>query len=171
MMATTLLRRSCSTLKRRSLRLTGDTSKAGARGDAAAPGSYVKTSAARANLRACGWGEEDFKKPIVTVGSPWSNALPCNNHLRELTDELCLAIEREGGMPFVCGTPVISDGETNGSEAMKYSLPSRYAHAHTVHHAYAHTAHTLANHMKYSLPSRYAHAHTVHQCTHRAHPG
>ena len=72
-----------------------------------------------------GWTDEDFEKPIVTIGAPWSNALPCNIHHRELADMFVDAIERRGGKAFVCGTPVISDGETQGSFGMKYSLISR----------------------------------------------
>lgn len=83
--------------------------------------------ASRSNLRAIGWTDEDFEKPIVTVSSPWSNALPCNVHHRELTDLIVEAVERKGGKAFVCGTPVISDGTTQGSHGMKYSLISRDA--------------------------------------------
>ena len=65
--------------KGRSHDLTGDPAKAPAES-----GSYVKMTTSRSNLRACGWVDGDFRKPIITIGSPWSNALPCNNHLREL---------------------------------------------------------------------------------------
>ena len=71
-------------------------------------------TAARANLRAAGWVDRDFQKPIITIGSPWSNALPCNDKVRELTDYIVEEIEKSGGKAFVAGTPVISDGETNG---------------------------------------------------------
>ena len=111
-----------SPLKKRSKQLTGDPDPSVT---PSMPGSYAKMTASRANLRATGWTDEDFVKPIITVGSPWSNALPCNNHIRGLTDQICAAIERHGGKAFVCGTPVISDGMTNGSDGMKYSLISR----------------------------------------------
>lgn len=100
--------------------LTGDPTK-----PAEEPGSWVKMSMARGNLRAVGWTDDDFKKPIITIGSPWTNANPCNNRVRELTDLLVEAVERAGGKAFVAGTPVISDGMTNGSDAMRYSLISR----------------------------------------------
>lgn len=58
-------------LKDRSQQLTGDPSKAPHQ-----PGSWVKMSMARSNLRATGWKDEDFKKPIITVGAPWTNANP-----------------------------------------------------------------------------------------------
>jgi dihydroxy-acid dehydratase len=76
-------------------------------------------------LRAAGWVDEDFHKPVITVGVPYSNALPCNNHLLELSDIVCKRIEAKGGKTVYAGTPVISDGETNGSDGMRYSLPSR----------------------------------------------
>ena len=79
----------------------------------------------RANFRAAGWGDADLEKPLVTVGSPWTNAMPCNNRIRELTDYVMTAIDNAGGKPVAAGTPVISDGLTQGSDAMKYSLVSR----------------------------------------------
>jgi dihydroxy-acid dehydratase len=103
-------------LKDRSKRLTGDIENVA---------SVVKTTAARANLRAAGWNDEDMLKPVIAVGVPYSNALPCNNHLLELSDIVCETIEKEGGKAVYAGTPVISDGETNGSDGMRYSLPSR----------------------------------------------
>ena len=111
-----------SPLKRRSKNLTGDPDP---NVSSSAPGSYAKMTASRANLRATGWKDEDFVKPVITVGSPWSNALPCNFHVRDLADQVCASIEKHGGKAFVCGTPVISDGMTNGSDGMKYSLISR----------------------------------------------
>ena len=112
---------STADLKQRSKLLTGDPSIA-----PHMPGSYAKkTSMARGNLRAIGWKDEDFVKPIITVGSPWTNANPCNDRVRELTDLVCEAIEEEGGKAFVAPTPVISDGMTNGARSMRYSLISR----------------------------------------------
>jgi dihydroxy-acid dehydratase len=108
------------TLNQRSRGLTGDPDK-GTLED----GSWEKMATSRANLRAIGWGEGDFRKPIVTVASPWSNANPCNYHHRELTDLMVDAIERRGGKAFVAGTPIISDGMTQGTPGMKYSLISR----------------------------------------------
>ena len=109
-----------TTAKKESYELSGDPSK-----HEAESASYSKAACGRANLRAAGWGEEDFSKPVITVGIPYSNGLPCNNRTRELGDVICAAIEREGGKSIIAMTPVISDGETNGSTGMKYSLPSR----------------------------------------------
>jgi dihydroxy-acid dehydratase len=109
-----------TTPKKESYELSGDPSK-----PEAESASFSKAACGRANLRAAGWSEEDFSKPVITVGVPYSNGLPCNNRTRELGDIICQAIEREGGKSIIAGTPVISDGETNGSTGMKYSLPSR----------------------------------------------
>ncbi|EDO47374.1 predicted protein [Nematostella vectensis] len=80
---------------------------------------------ARAHLRAVGFTDEDFSKPIITVACPYSNILPCNFHFRELADHVVKAIESEGGKACLCFTPVISDAETMGTSGMKYSLISR----------------------------------------------
>ncbi len=76
-------------------------------------------------LRAVGFKDEDFEKPIITLGVAYTNATPCNDQIRDLGDMAMEAVEKEGGKPFYCGTPVISDGETMGTEGMKYSLMSR----------------------------------------------
>ena len=86
---------------------------------------WARRAAARAMLRAVDFSEDDFSKPIVTVACPFTNATPCNDHIRKLGDILFREIVAGGGKPFLFGTPVISDGETMGMEGMKYSLMSR----------------------------------------------
>lgn len=86
---------------------------------------WVKRSPTRAMLRAVGFSDEDFSKPLVTVACPHTNITPCNAHLRELGDIVNASIEAHNGKSILFGTPVVSDGETMGSEGMKYSLVSR----------------------------------------------
>lgn len=122
------------TAKCQSYELSGDPDK-----EEAEPASYSKAACGRANLRAAGWKDDDFSKPVITVALPYSNGLPCNNRVRELGDIVAQYIEREGGKPIFAYTPVISDGETNGSTGMKYSLPSRDLIADAIdmmHHGY-----------------------------------
>ena len=101
---------------------------------------WARRTAARAMLRAVGFSEDDFSRPIVTVACPFTNATPCNDHIRKLGDLLSREIVAAGGKPFLFGTPVISDGETMGMEGMKYSLMSRDLIAdciETMHEGYA----------------------------------
>jgi dihydroxy-acid dehydratase len=91
-------------------------------------------------LRAVDFKDDDFTKPIVTMACPFTNATPCNDHIRKLGDILFREIVASGGKPFLFGTPVISDGETMGMEGMKYSLMSRDLIAdciETMHEGYA----------------------------------
>jgi dihydroxy-acid dehydratase len=118
------------TLKHRSTMLTGTPGGA----------DWAKRAAARAMLRAVDFKDEDFAKPIITVACPFTNATPCNDHIRNLGDILSREIVDAGGKPFLFGTPVISDGETMGMEGMKYSLMSRDLIAdciETMHEGYA----------------------------------
>lgn len=87
--------------------------------------SWVRRAPARAMLRAVGFSDEDFEKPLITVACPYTNITPCNDHIRGLGDIVDKAINENGGKSIVFGTPVISDGETMGTEGMKYSLVSR----------------------------------------------
>jgi len=86
---------------------------------------WTKRAAARAMMRAVGYRDEDFKKPLICVASPYSDVTPCNAHIHELGIYAEKEITRVGGKPYTFGTPVITDGETMGTEGMKYSLVSR----------------------------------------------
>lgn len=91
------------------------------------PGSpdWSKRAPARAMMRAVGYTDEDFTKPMVCVAAPYSDVSPCNNHIFDLGRIIEEEVERCGGKPYIFGTPVITDGETMGMEGMKYSLVSR----------------------------------------------
>jgi dihydroxy-acid dehydratase len=79
----------------------------------------------RAMLRAVGFGDKDFEKPIVGVANGYSNMNPCNAGIQVLTDRAMAALREAGAMPQVFGTPTVTDGIGMGTEAMKYSLVSR----------------------------------------------
>ncbi|MCI0749237.1 MAG: dihydroxy-acid dehydratase [Nevskiales bacterium] len=86
-------------------------------GDARAPN--------RAMLRAVGFGDSDFDKPIVGVASGHSTMNPCNAGLGALAVRAEEAIRAAGGMPQTFGFPTVTDGISMGTEGMKYSLVSR----------------------------------------------
>ena len=102
-------------MKRRSREITGQ--KGGA--------NWVQRSAARAMLRAVRFSDDDFDKPLIALAVTYTNGTPCNDHIRQLGDLLQQEIEKAGGKAIVFGTPVVSDGISMGTEAMKYSLVSR----------------------------------------------
>ncbi len=79
----------------------------------------------RAMLRAVGFSDADFDKPIVGVANGQSNITPCNAGLGKLADIASSEISRGGGMPQMFGTITISDGISMGTEGMKCSLVSR----------------------------------------------
>jgi dihydroxy-acid dehydratase len=79
----------------------------------------------RAMLRAVGFRDEDFGKPMVGVASSESDLTPCNAGLGELALAAAKAIRDAGGMPQTFGTITVSDGIAMGTEGMKCSLVSR----------------------------------------------
>jgi dihydroxy-acid dehydratase len=85
----------------------------------------VERAPNRAMLRAVGFGDEDFKKPIVGVASGYSTITPCNVGLNILASRAAEALREAGVMPQVFGTITVSDGISMGTEGMKYSLVSR----------------------------------------------
>jgi dihydroxy-acid dehydratase len=76
-------------------------------------------------LRAVGFGDEDFKKPIVAVANGYSTITPCNAGLNLLTARAVEALKQASTMPQTFGTITVSDGISMGTEGMKYSLVSR----------------------------------------------
>ena len=79
----------------------------------------------RAMLRAVGFGDDDFSKPIIGVANGYSTITPCNMGLDGLAQRAEIGVRQGGGMPQVFGTITISDGISMGTEGMKYSLVSR----------------------------------------------
>jgi dihydroxy-acid dehydratase len=85
----------------------------------------VERTPNRAMLRAVGFGDQDFKKPIVGVANGYSTITPCNASLNILTERAVDALKQASTMPQTFGTITVSDGISMGTEGMKYSLVSR----------------------------------------------
>lgn len=79
----------------------------------------------RAMMRAVGFRDEDFEKPIVGVGNAHSTITPCNIGIGAQAERAAAALQQAGAMPVTFGTITISDGISMGTEGMKYSLVSR----------------------------------------------
>ncbi len=79
----------------------------------------------RAMLRAVGFLDEDFTRPMVGVASLYSDITPCNAHLDRLARKAVEGIRSSGGVPQVFGAPTASDGIMMGHQGMRYSLVSR----------------------------------------------
>ncbi|QQE67191.1 dihydroxy-acid dehydratase [Leptolyngbya sp. BL0902] len=85
----------------------------------------VQRTPNRAMLRAVGFGDNDFTKPIVGIANGFSTITPCNMGLDGLARRAEAGVRAAGGMPQLFGTITISDGISMGTEGMKYSLVSR----------------------------------------------
>ncbi|TXH05360.1 MAG: dihydroxy-acid dehydratase [Nevskiaceae bacterium] len=85
----------------------------------------VARSPNRAMLRAVGFGDSDFDKPIVGVANGHSTMNPCNAGIQPLADRASAAIKQAGAMPQSFGFPTVTDGISMGTEGMKFSLVSR----------------------------------------------
>ena len=85
----------------------------------------IARSPNRAMLRAVGFGDGDFEKPIVGVANGHSTMNPCNAGIQPLVDRAMAALKAAGAMPQVFGIPTVTDGIGMGTEGMKYSLVSR----------------------------------------------
>ena len=85
----------------------------------------VPRSPNRSMLRAIGYRDEDFDKPIVGIANGHSTMNPCNAGIQPLADAADAAARRAGAMPQMFGTITVTDGISMGTEGMKYSLVSR----------------------------------------------
>lgn len=92
----------------------------------------VERTPNRAMLRAVGFTDDDFNKPIVGIASAGSDVTPCNVHLDDLADQARAGVRAGGGVPVRYNTFVVTDGEAMGHEGMKCSLVSREAIADTI---------------------------------------
>ncbi|MFM7641139.1 MAG: dihydroxy-acid dehydratase [Cyanobium sp.] len=85
----------------------------------------IQRSPNRAMLRAVGFTDEDFGKPIIGIANGYSTITPCNVGLNELARRAESAAHQAGAMPQMFGTITVSDGISMGTEGMRYSLVSR----------------------------------------------
>jgi len=85
----------------------------------------VQRAPNRAMLRAVGFDDGDFEKPIIAIANAHSTITPCNARLDELAHRAEAALRTAGAMPQLFGTITVSDGISMGTEGMKYSLVSR----------------------------------------------
>ena len=80
---------------------------------------------ARAMYKGIGFTDADLAKPLIAVANTWIETMPCNFHLRRLSERVKEGIRAAGGTPMEFNTIAISDGETMGTEGMRASLVSR----------------------------------------------
>jgi dihydroxy-acid dehydratase len=94
---------------------------------------------ARSYLRAVGFTDEDFEKPLIGIANTWTDTMPCNVHLRDLAEAVREGIREAGGAALEFNTIAVSDGITMGTSGMRASLISREVIADSIElmgHAY-----------------------------------
>src|SRR6476659_9590045 len=80
---------------------------------------------ARAYMKGIGFDDEALSKPTVGIANTWTEAMPCNFHLRALAEHVKEGVRAAGGTPMEFNTIAVSDGVTMGTQGMKASLISR----------------------------------------------
>ena len=81
--------------------------------------------AAQAMLYGIGMKEEDFSKPFIGIASTGYEGNTCNMHLNDLAKQVKKGINNQGLVGLIFNTIGISDGISNGTKGMRYSLVSR----------------------------------------------
>lgn len=85
----------------------------------------IENAPARSMMRAVGFKDDDFNRPFIGIASTWANVTPCNMHIDGLAREVEQGVNQANGKGIIFNTITISDGISNGTEGMKYSLVSR----------------------------------------------
>ncbi|OTG58351.1 dihydroxy-acid dehydratase [Acinetobacter sp. ANC 3903] len=85
----------------------------------------IENAPARSMMRATGFKDADFSRPFIGIASTWANVTPCNMHIDGLAREVEKGVNAANGKGIIFNTITISDGISNGTEGMKYSLVSR----------------------------------------------
>jgi dihydroxy-acid dehydratase len=81
--------------------------------------------AAQAMLHALGLTDEDLQKPFIGIASTGYEGNPCNMHLNDLAIHIKKGTSNADMVGLVFNTIGVSDGISNGTPGMRYSLPSR----------------------------------------------
>ena len=79
----------------------------------------------KAMLYAAGLKPEDMGKAQVGIASTGYESNPCNMHLNGLAVHVKKGVEEAGMVGWIFNTIGISDGISNGTTGMNYSLRSR----------------------------------------------
>ncbi|MGH2926001.1 MAG: dihydroxy-acid dehydratase [Solirubrobacterales bacterium] len=82
-------------------------------------------AAARAYMKGIGFDDAALSRPTVGIANTWTEAMPCNYHLRGLAAHIKDGVRAAGGTPMEFNTIAISDGITMGTKGMRTSLVSR----------------------------------------------
>jgi dihydroxy-acid dehydratase len=85
----------------------------------------IHRAPARAMLKATGLRDADLDRPLIAIANTWTDATPCNLHLRGLAEKVKEGVRAAGGTPIEFNTVVVSDGISMGTEGMRASLVSR----------------------------------------------
>ncbi|WP_151868780.1 dihydroxy-acid dehydratase [Acinetobacter soli] len=85
----------------------------------------IENAPARSMMRAVGFKDDDFTRPFIGIASTWANVTPCNMHIDGLARDVEQGVNQANGKGIIFNTITISDGISNGTEGMKYSLVSR----------------------------------------------
>ena len=80
---------------------------------------------ARAMMRAVGFTDEDFARPLVLVSHAYTDLQPCNFNHRRVAEWVKEGVREAGGTPIEATTISVNDGIVMGTEGMKASLVSR----------------------------------------------
>ena len=85
----------------------------------------AETAPQRSLLKACGFSDEELKKPLIAVVSAHSEIVPGHINLDKIADAVKAGVYAAGGTPVLIPAIGVCDGIAMGHIGMKFSLPSR----------------------------------------------
>ena len=85
----------------------------------------AQKAATRCLLNSTGLSNNEIGKPWIAVVNSYTEIVPGHIHLNTLVKAVKEGIWQAGGVPFEFNTIAVCDGIAQGTQGMKYSLPSR----------------------------------------------
>ncbi len=86
----------------------------------------------RSLLKACGYTDEQIKRPFIGIVNSFNEVIPGHVHLNQIARAVKDGVLAAGGTPFEFNTIGVCDGIAMGHEGMHYSLCTRELIADTV---------------------------------------
>src|SRR2546429_4303079 len=79
-------------------------------------------AAARSYFYAIGFTEDDLRKPLIGIANTWIEMMPCNSHLRGISEQVKIGVRSACWTSVECNNIASSDGSSMETEGMRTSV-------------------------------------------------
>src|SRR5207249_6821233 len=80
---------------------------------------------ARSYFYAIGFTEDDLRKPLIGIANTWIEMMPCNSHLRGVSEQVKAGVRAAGGTPVEFNTIAVRSEEHTSELQSRFDLVCR----------------------------------------------